>query len=88
MAEKVKAAKVLLAIKVEREIIEEFERLANDIEADKAWLIRNALRSYIERFDVLLADYRIASNIKENNVPLEEVLKEYGMEDSIQQRRA
>jgi len=71
--------KGLITARVEQDIVDGFNALSKDLEVNKTWLIKNALRSYLERYDELLSDYRIASRIGDG-IPLEEVMREYGME--------
>jgi RHH-type transcriptional regulator, rel operon repressor / antitoxin RelB len=81
----------MLAIRLPPEIEKKLERLAKKTGRTKTFYAREAILAYLEDMeDAALAEKRLDEFYKsgEKAIPLEEVLKKYGMDNRIQKKRA
>ncbi|MDA8088161.1 MAG: ribbon-helix-helix protein, CopG family [Nitrospiraceae bacterium] len=67
----------VISTKVEEKTDEVLEAMAEELSVSKSWIINQALKQYISRYDAQLSDLRIAS-IGET-VDHEDIKKEYGL---------
>jgi RHH-type transcriptional regulator, rel operon repressor / antitoxin RelB len=81
----------MLAIRLPPGIEKQLERLAKKTGRTKTYYAREAILSYLEDLeDAALAEKRLDEFYKsgERAIPLEEVLKKYGMDNRVQKKRA
>jgi RHH-type transcriptional regulator, rel operon repressor / antitoxin RelB len=81
----------MLAIRLPPEIEKQLERLAKKTGRTKTFYARQAILTYLEDLeDAALAEKRLDEFYKsgEKAIPLEEVLKKYGMDNRVQKKRA
>jgi predicted transcriptional regulator len=67
----------VLSTKVDDELDRALGKISDDLKVSKSWIVQQALRQYIERYDESLSDLRIASLGK--TIPHEDVLREHGL---------
>lgn len=71
----------MVAVRLPKELEKRLERFANKTHRTKSYYIRKALEQFLEdREDYLLAVARLEEN--NSRIPLDEALKELGLEDS------
>lgn len=76
----------MLGVRLEPDMEERLERLAQKTGRSKSYYAREAIREYVEDYE----DYLLAVDVARRNEPtisLEELAEKYGMESSIQQAR-
>ena len=71
----------VISTKVEEKTDKVLEAMAAELDVSKSWIINQALKQYIGRYDDHLSDVRIAS-IGET-VNHEDVRKEYGIQNRM-----
>lgn len=69
----------VISTKVDDKTDELLEAIAAELDVTKSWVITQALKQYIGKYDIHLADLRIAS--LHDTVDHEDVLKEYGLQN-------
>lgn len=67
----------VISTKIDKGTGDLLERIASELSVTKSWIVNQALKQYLERYDIYLSDTRIAS-IGET-VSHKDVLKEYGL---------
>jgi len=67
----------VISTKVDDELDRALGQISDDLKVSKSWIVQQALRQYIERYDESLSDLRIASLGK--TTAHEDVLREYGL---------
>jgi RHH-type transcriptional regulator, rel operon repressor / antitoxin RelB len=80
----------MLAIRLPPEIEKRLEKLAKKTGRTKTFYAREAILNYLEGLDdAEIAERRLDEFYRsgEKAIPLEEVLKKYGMDDRVQPRR-
>ncbi len=73
--------KVMISAKIDESINERLNEYAKELQLSKSWIIQQALKQYLDRYDEYLSDFRISS--LSEGIPHEEVLKEYGLSDKM-----
>lgn len=76
-------AKRIITFQIDEELNKKLEKIAKGTELSKSWIIKQAIKQYIDRFDELFSDIRIAT-LKEGKNH-QEILKEYGISDKMGQ---
>jgi RHH-type rel operon transcriptional repressor/antitoxin RelB len=72
----------MLAIRLPDEIEKRLEELAKKTGRTKSYYVRQAILEYLEDMeDYYLAEERLKSFNEANIIPLEEIMKRYGLED-------
>lgn len=72
----------MLAIRLPEEIEKRLEELAKKTGRTKSYYVRQAILEYLEDMeDYYLAEERLKSFNEAKNIPLEEIMKRYGLED-------
>ena len=72
----------MLAIRLPDEIEKRLEELAKKTGRTKSYYVRQAILEYLEDMeDYYLAEKRLKSFSEANTIPLEEIMKRYGVED-------
>jgi RHH-type rel operon transcriptional repressor/antitoxin RelB len=72
----------MLAIRLPEEIEKRLEELAKKTGRTKSYYVRQAILEYLEDMeDYYLAEERLKSFNEANTIPLEEIMKRYGLED-------
>lgn len=72
----------MLAIRLPEEIEKRLEKLAKKTGRTKSYYVRQAILEYLEDMeDYYLAEERLKSFNEANTIPLEEIMKRYGVED-------
>jgi len=72
----------MLAIRLPDEIEKRLEELAKKTGRTKSYYVRQAILEYLEDMeDYYLAEERLKSFNEANTIPLEEIMKRYGLED-------
>jgi RHH-type rel operon transcriptional repressor/antitoxin RelB len=72
----------MLAIRLPDEIEKRLEELARKTGRTKSYYVRQAILEYLEDMeDYYLAEERLKSFNEANTIPLEEIMKRYGLED-------
>jgi len=72
----------MLAIRLPEEIEKRLEELAKKTGRTKSYYVRQAIFEYLEDMeDYYLAEERLKSFNEANTIPLEEIMKRYGLED-------
>jgi RHH-type rel operon transcriptional repressor/antitoxin RelB len=72
----------MLAIRLPDEIEKRLEELARKTGRTKSYYVRQAILEYLEEMeDYYLAEERLKSFNEANTIPLEEIMKRYGLED-------
>lgn len=69
----------VISTKVDTNTDEALESMANALDVSKSWIVNQALKQYIQRYDDYLSDVRIASIAE--TVGHDDVLKEYALKD-------
>lgn len=67
----------VISTKIDESTDRLLEKIAGELDVSKSWIVQQALKQYIERYDSYLSDIRIASLGETKSH--EEVLKEYGL---------
>jgi len=73
----------MLAIRLPIDIEKRLQSLANETGRTKTYYVREAIIEYLADLeDIYLAEERLRNEINNNeeNIPLEEIMKKYGME--------
>jgi predicted transcriptional regulator len=67
----------VISTKIDDQTDEILGKMADELDVSKSWVVQQAIKQYLERYDTYLSDVRIASisETKSHN----EVLKEYGL---------
>lgn len=72
----------MLAIRLPDEIEKRLDELAKKTGRTKSYYVRQAILEYLEDMeDYYLAEGRLKSFNEANTIPLEEIMKRYGLED-------
>lgn len=72
----------MLAIRLPDEIEKRLEKLAKKTWRTKSYYVRQAILEYLEDMeDYYLAEERLKSFNEAKTIPLEEIMKRYGLED-------
>jgi RHH-type rel operon transcriptional repressor/antitoxin RelB len=72
----------MLAIRLPEEIEKRLEELAKKTGRTKSYYVRQAILEYLEDMeDYYLAEERLKSFNEARTIPLEEIMKRYGLED-------
>lgn len=72
----------MLAIRLPEEIEKRLEELAKKTGRTKSYYVRQAILEYLEDMeDYYLAEERLKSFNEAKTIPLEEIVKRYGVED-------
>jgi RHH-type rel operon transcriptional repressor/antitoxin RelB len=72
----------MLAIRLPDEIEERLEKLAKKTGRTKSYYVRQAILEYLEDLeDYYLAEERLKTFDEAKTIPLEEIMKRYGLED-------
>lgn len=72
----------MLAIRLPDEIEKRLENLAKKTGRTKSYYVRQALLEYLEDIeDYYLAEERLKSFSEAKTIPLEDIMKRYGLED-------
>jgi RHH-type rel operon transcriptional repressor/antitoxin RelB len=72
----------MLAIRLPDEIEKRLEKLAKKTGRTKSYYVRQAILEYLEDMeDYYLAEERLKSFNEAKTIPLEEIMKRYGLED-------
>lgn len=72
----------MLAIRLPDEIEKRLEELAKKTGRTKSFYVRQAILEYLEDMeDYYLAEERLKSFDEAKTIPLEEIMKRYGLED-------
>ncbi len=72
----------MLAIRLPEEIEKRLEELAKKTGRTKSYYVRQAILEYLGDIeDYYLAEERLKSFSEANTIPLEEIMKRYGLED-------
>jgi len=72
----------MLAIRLPEEIEKRLEELAKKTGRTKSYYVRQAILEYLEDMeDYYLAEERLKSFNEAKTIPLEEIMKRYGLED-------
>lgn len=72
----------MLAIRLPEEIEKRLEELAKKTGRTKSYYVRQAILEYLEDMeDYYLVEERLKSFNEANTIPLEEIMKRYGLED-------
>jgi len=69
--------KIVLSTSISSEAKRKIEKMAKELNVSKSWLVQQAIEQYIERYDEVLSDMRIATLKEEKNH--QDILKEYGL---------
>lgn len=71
----------VISTKIEEKTDTVLEAMAEELSVSKSWIINQALKQYIGRYEDQLSDMRIASlgEIKDH----EEIKKEYGLQSPV-----
>jgi len=69
--------KIVLSTSISSEAKRKIEKMAKELNVSKSWLVQQAIEQYIERYDEVLSDMRIAT-LKEGKNH-QDILKEYGL---------
>jgi RHH-type transcriptional regulator, rel operon repressor / antitoxin RelB len=72
----------MLAVRLSDDIVERLERLAKKTGRTKSYYVRQAILEYLEDLeDYYLAEERLKSFDESKTIPLEEITKQYDLED-------
>lgn len=72
----------MLAVRLSDDIEERLERLAKKTGRTKSYYVRQAILEYLEDLeDYYLAEERLKSFDESKTIPLEEITKQYDLED-------
>jgi len=72
----------MLAVRLPDEIEKRLEKLAKKTGRTKSYYVRQAILEYLEDMeDYYLAEERLKSFNEAKTIPLEEIMKRYGLED-------
>jgi len=72
----------MLAVRLPEEIEKRLEKLAKKTGRTKSYYVRQAILEYLEDMeDYYLAEERLKSFNEAKTIPLEEIMKRYGLED-------
>ena len=74
----------VISTKVEEKTDEVLEAMAAELDVSKSWIINQALKQYIGRYDDHLSDVRIASIGQ--TISHEDIRKEYGIQNRMGQK--
>ena len=75
-----------MTFKASETLVFQLEQLAEKLDRSRGYLIRKALEAYLEEMaedeeDTRVALERLASSNPSENIPLEQIVREYGLED-------
>ena len=71
----------VISTKVEEKTDKVLESMAAELSVSKSWIVNQALKQYIGRYDNHLSDIRIASI--DETISHEDVRKEYGLQTKM-----
>ncbi len=71
----------VISAKVEEKTDKVLESMAAELSVSKSWIVNQALKQYIGRYDDHLSDIRIASI--DETISHEDVRKEYGLQNKM-----
>ncbi|MCM8761839.1 MAG: ribbon-helix-helix domain-containing protein [Candidatus Omnitrophica bacterium] len=67
----------IITLQIDAEMNEKLDRITKELDLSKSWVVKQAIKQYLERYDEILSDIRI-STIEEGKTH-KELLKEYGI---------
>lgn len=67
----------IITLQIDGEMNEKLNKIAEELDLPKSWVVKQAIKQYLERYDEFLSDIRI-STLEEGKTH-KEVLKEYGL---------
>ena len=70
-------AKSIMSFNLDNNMMHFLDKYSKELHVSRSWIVKQALRSYFEKFDEYISDMRIASVSEEKSH--EEVLEEYGL---------
>jgi len=74
----------MIAVRVPEEIEKRLETLAKSTGRTKTYYVRKAIEEYLDDLEEIYLAEKVREDIrsgKEKTIPLEEVVKQYGLED-------
>lgn len=70
-------AKKIITVQIDSELNEKLNKMIKKFDLPKSWVIKQAIKQYLDRYDESLSDIRISTLEEGKNH--KEVLKEYGL---------
>ncbi|MCM8820689.1 MAG: ribbon-helix-helix domain-containing protein [Candidatus Omnitrophica bacterium] len=67
----------IITLQIDAEMNEKLDRITEELDLSKSWVVKQAIKQYLERYDEILSDIRI-STIEEGKTH-KKLLKEYGI---------